>query len=93
MSDKPLKSKRRDGKGHWPAGRPRSKVSDLEAQLVRSILIHAAKTRTMQSIARQMGAHQDSLARIVAGKVRPSELTRDRVMRLSVTADLAQPSA
>ncbi len=84
-----VNSKRSDGKGHWQFGRPRSTVSDIDAEFVRSILSEAAKTRSMASIARELGAHQDSLAKVVAGKVRPSELTRDRVMRLSVTADPA----
>lgn len=81
-----MKSKRTDGRGHWPRGKPRSALTELEATLVRSVLAGMVERASRRAVARLVGVSESGLRKILAGGCRPSVTTRDLVLRLeSVT--------
>lgn len=74
-----MKSVRKDGRGHWPAGKPRSTLTRLEGQLVASIIRARVAKHGIRPVARELGCSDGTVRRIIAGLVRPSAATRDRV--------------
>lgn len=74
-----VKSQRADRKGHWPKGQPRSGLTKLEGQLVASIIWQRCRVSSMRAVARELGLSDRTVRRILAGIVRPSVQTRDRV--------------
>lgn len=75
-----MKSKRKDGRGHWVAGRPRSTLTDAQVATVLRKLQRALQAASAREVGRLTGVDRTQLSRIVSGEHRPSERTYALVM-------------
>jgi transcriptional regulator with XRE-family HTH domain len=76
-----MKSKRKDHRGHWPAGRPRSTLTAAQIAAVLRKINRALEDQSMMQVARTLGISDTQIARITRGHNLPSEATYERVMQ------------
>lgn len=74
-----MKSKRTDGFGHWPAGKPRSTLTAPQVAAVLRKLHRALEKLSKREVARILEISDRSVRRILAGEDLPSERTAQRV--------------
>lgn len=67
-----MKSKRTDGRGHWPRGKPRSGLSELEATTCRRSIQRALERISARQVGRLLGVSASTVARISRGQNLPS---------------------
>lgn len=79
MDAKPIKSKRDDKRGHWPAGKSRSTLTAAERARVLRKLRKVAETESIRSIARTLDVSDRSIRRLFSGEDQPTERIRDLV--------------
>lgn len=73
-SEAPLKSKRADGLGHWPAGKSRSTLTAAErARVIRKLRKAAVELESVRAVARTLEMSDRSIRRILSGEDQPSE--------------------
>ncbi len=77
-----LKSQRVDGRGHWPAGKPRSSVTPAQAARCISRIEAACKAASMRQVARLLGMSDVNVRRLRKGLRRPSDATYATVMNV-----------
>lgn len=75
-----LKSKRKDGRGHWPAGKHRSTLTAAErATVIRKLRKAIKNLESIRAVSRTLGISDRSIRRILAGEDQPTERIRDLV--------------
>lgn len=78
-----MKSKRKDGRGHWARGKPRSTLTEAQAAAVRRKLERALESASAREVGRILGMHGTTVARIARGEdvasERTAELVRERL--------------
>lgn len=74
-----MKSRREDGKGHWPAGKSRSTLTAAERATVLRRLHRAAEDASIRAIARTLGVSDRSIRRLFTGEDQPTDRIRDLV--------------
>ncbi len=75
-----LVSKRADGLGHWPKGKPRSTCTPVQVAQVLRRLNRALAEQSQRQVGRTLGIHGTQVGRIVRGEDMPSERTAALVM-------------
>jgi hypothetical protein len=75
-----LKSKREDGRGHWPAGKSRSTLTAADrARVIRKLRKAALDLESVRAVSRTLEVADSSIRRILSGEDQPSERIRDLV--------------
>ncbi len=77
-----LKSQRADGRGHWPAGKPRSSVTDAQAARCINRIEAACKATSMRQVATLLGISDVNVGMLRKGRRRPSDATYATVMNV-----------
>jgi hypothetical protein len=74
MKVKPIDSKRQDGRGHWPAGKPRSTLTAAErAAVVAKLRKGVDAYQSIRGVARVLEVSDRSIRRILEGEAQPGE--------------------
>lgn len=60
---KPLKSRRADGKGHWPAGKRRSPLTARERRALVALVHRAIEAESARAVARALGVSDRTVRR------------------------------
>lgn len=75
-----MKSKRKDHRGHWPAGKPRTTLTAAQIATVLRKLNRALEDQSMIQVGKVIGISDTQVRRIVTGHNLPSEATYEAVM-------------
>lgn len=67
------KTKRPDGRGHWPRGKRRSDLSERERETVLATIRGASETESLRSIARKLHVSDRSVRRWLSGDDWPKD--------------------
>lgn len=80
-----MKSRRDDGRGHWPAGKYRSALTAAQrASVIRRIRKAVEQLESIRAVARTLGVSDRSVRRLLAGEDQPTERMRELLNRLPV---------
>lgn len=75
-----MKSKRQDGRGHWPRHKPRSTCTPAQVAQVLRRLNRALAEQSQRQVGRTLGIHGTQVGRIFRGEDLPSAATAALVM-------------